>query len=62
MDNILFYEGSKPDKTYFNNIDNNKYLFLYTLNLFFKDECISYLNKDLDSFYLVRHRANKVLL
>jgi hypothetical protein len=55
----LFYVGQTPDINYYKDIKIEDYMNLYKEEWSLKDECLSYLDKDLISLYQVLVKVNK---
>lgn len=65
-ENTLFYIGDTPDISYYNphkklNIDQDTYKTMYKSDWSFKEESLSYLEKDLYSLYEVIRKANQII-
>lgn len=58
----LNYVGNTPSINYWNNISNDEYKELYKKDWSLKDECISYLIKDLESLLKIMDTFNKYIL
>jgi hypothetical protein len=59
--NTLFYIGNTPDINYYKDIDVKDYNELIKTEWNFKNECIIYLTKDLESLYQILYKFNHTL-